>query len=370
MRRSFGLPLDRLGVLLAAVTLGYLLSSFSSGRVVARLGLGRVLSWSSFLIAVSLSLYALAPTWAVVLLGGVFAGLGAGAIDAGINAYAAHHFSAGRVSWLHACWGIGASLGPLWMSTALASGLGWRLGYAGLGLVLAGLAIAFQRTSGKWGRSDPTAPGGPAAALLGSLRERPVQANLALFFWYTGLEAGVGQWAFSLFTESRGFATAVAGTWVSAYWGSLTLGRMVSGALAERLGPNRLLRAGLAVAPIGALFVWARLGSWADALGLVLMGLALAPTFPLLIADTPRRVGTAHAANAVGFQVSVGYLGAALIPGAVGLVAQRTSVEAIAAIWLASALVLLLLHETLRLTTAAAARTPRPAPEAGRGPTT
>ncbi len=369
MRRSFGLPIDRLGLLLTAVTIGYLVSSFGSGRVVARFGLGRVLAGSSGLVATSLVLYVVSPFWSLVLVGGVLAGLGAGAIDAGINAYAASHFTAGRVSWLHACWGIGASLGPLVMTTALAWGFGWRWGYGVLALAIGSLGVAFHRTRSRWD-VGAVASQHPAASLWESLGRWPVQGNMALFFWYVGLESSVGQWAFSLLTEGRQLRATPAGLWVSCYWASLTVGRMLSGALADRLGPTCVLRAGVALTPVGAGLVCASLSPWADGLGLVLMGLSLAPTFPLLIAGTPRRVGPAHAGNAVGFQVSVGSIGAALLPGAIGWIAQRASVEAIAVCWLASTLVLLLLHETVRLTTAGPERTPRPGPAGGPAPTT
>jgi fucose permease len=369
MRRSFGLPIDRLGFLLAAVTLGYLVSSFSSGRVVARFGLGRVLAGSSALVAASLTLYVVSPAWGLVILGGVLAGLGAGAIDAGINAYAASCFTAGRVSWLHACWGIGAALGPLVMTGAIASGFGWRWGYSGLAVSVAALGVAFHHTRSRWDLGAVTQEH-PAASLLASLRHGPVQGNMALFFWYVGLESGIGQWAYSLLTESRRVGATTAGIWVSAYWASLTIGRMLSGVLADRLGPSRLLRAAVAVTPLGAGFVCASLGPGADVLGLVLMGLGLAPVFPLLIAGTPRRVGPAHAGNAVGFQVSVGSIGAALLPGGMGFIAQRAGVEAIAVCWLASTLVLLLLHEGVRATTGGAEQNRRPVPGDGPGPTT
>lgn len=369
MRRSFGLPIDRLGLLLTAVTIGYLISSFGSGGVVARLGLGRVLAGSSALVAASLTLYVVSPFWSLVLVGGTLAGLGAGAIDAGINAYAASHFSAGRVSWLHACWGIGASLGPLVMTTALASGFGWRWGYTVLALAIGALGAAFHRTRSRWD-VGAVAAGHPAASLGASLREWPVQGNMALFFWYVGLESSIGQWAFSLLTESRHVGATPAGLWVSCYWASLTLGRMLSGAWADRLGPSRVLRSGIALTPVGAGLVCASWSPWLDGMGLMLMGLGLAPTFPLLIAGTPKRVGPAHAGNAVGFQVSVGSIGAALLPGAIGWIAQRASVEAIAVCWLASTLVLLLLHETVRVTTEARGRTRRPVPAAGPAPTT
>ena len=96
--------------------IGYLVSSVSSGALVARLGVGRVLLWSSVLMAVNALTCALAPAWSVMVAAGLLAGLGAGAIDAGINAFAAARFSPRLVSWLHACYVVGAMLGPLLMT--------------------------------------------------------------------------------------------------------------------------------------------------------------------------------------------------------------------------------------------------------------
>ena len=72
-----------------------------------------------------------------------------------------------------------------------------------------------------------------------------------------------------------------------------------------------------------------------------------APIFPILIAETPRRLGAAQTANAVGFQVAVAVAGGAALPALLGVVAARTSLEAIGPCLLAAAIVQLLLYELL-----------------------
>ena len=82
----------------------------------------------------------------------------------------------------------------------------------------------------------------------------------------------------------------------------------------------------------------------------MILGAALAPVYPLLTADTPRRVGTRYAMHAVGFQVSAAYLGAAAIPGAVGVAATWHGGDVIGLALVAVALAVLALHEaTLRI---------------------
>jgi fucose permease len=350
IRRTFGLPQDQLGALLASAMAGYLTSSFSSGAVVARLGVGRLLFWSSALMIVNSLAYALAPTWGVMVAAGVLAGLGAGAIDAGINAFAAGHFSPRLVSWLHASYGVGAMLGPLLMTGVLTSGLGWRWGYAVIGLVLAAMAVSFLVTIRFWdlARPEPGSPDAvrvPAARLLETLARPRVWLNVALFFVYTGLEVSAGQWSYSLFTEARGVAPGVAGIWVAVYWAGLTSGRIVSGAVASRIPGDALLRLGTIGSVVGALLIWWDPGMSSGFLGLAVLGFALAPIFPTLIAQTPTRLGPSHATSAIGFQVAGAYLGTAAIPGLTGVLAVRGGLAVIGPCLFGTAALLLLLQE-------------------------
>jgi len=353
IRRSFDLPPDQLGTLLASATIGYLTSSFSSGAVVTRLGIGRLLLWSSALMVVNSLAYALAPSWWLMVGAGVLAGLGAGAIDAGINAFAAARFSPRLVSWLHASYGVGATLGPLLMTAVLTSGLGWRWGYAVIGLVLAALAVSFLLTVRLW-RMDPSERGSPsdarepAAGLFDTLARRRVWLNIALFFVYTGLEVSAGQWSYSLFTEARGVAPGVAGIWIGVYWAGLTAGRIASGAVASRLPGDALVRLGSIGALIGALLIWWDPGMGAGFLGLAALGFALAPIYPTLIAETPKRLGPSHATSAIGFQVAAAYLGTAAIPGLTGLLASQAGLTVIGPCLFGTALVLFLLQEITR----------------------
>lgn len=361
VRRTFGVPLDGLGLLLFATTSGYLTSSFLSGPIVRRVGVGGLLVGSSLLVVTSAVGYALSPGWAFVLLAAVPAGLGAGAIDAGINAYAAARFPPGRVAWLHASWGIGATLGPLLMTGVLAHGWSWRWGYGVLAFVLTGLGLAFQGTRALWEAGEKIGGEAGAAARIGdSLREPFLRANVALFFVYTGVEAMAGQWAYSLFTEGRGFSPEGAGVSVGAYWGSLTLGRIVSGALAHHVPPALLLRGSVALLPVFAFLIAATRGPLWGFSALALLGFAGGPVFPLLIAGTPERVGAAHSHNAVGVQVAAACLGSAALPAVAGVLARAYGIEAISVSLVTTALVALALHEWVlrRERVAAPARLP------------
>jgi fucose permease len=348
LRRSFDRPIDQLGLILLATMAGYLASSFSAGAVLARVGVGRLLVASGLLVAASAAAWAATPWWSVVVGGAFVSGLGAGAIDAGINAFAAARFTPRVLTWLHACWGLGAMAGPLVMTAVVAGGAGWRWGYVLLAASLVAMAGCFQVTLGLWElpaaegpRSLPAVAGG----LVEALREPKVRGNALLFFLYTGVEASAGQWAFSLLTESRGMTTAVAGLAASAYWGSIFAGRLAFGALAHRVPPARLLRLGMAGAPLAALAVSVTRSGAGGFAGLFALGLLLAPIFPLMIAETPSRVGDRHASHAIGFQISAATLGAGTLPAAAGLLARHAGLEALGPFLLAVSVLVLVLHE-------------------------
>jgi fucose permease len=142
-------------------------------------------------------------------------------------------------------------------------------------------------------------------------------------------------------------STALAGAGVSLYWGGLTLGRLASGAVVHRVRPVALLRASLLLVPALLGLLWAGLSPLSDLVALSALGFVCGPVFPLLIAGTSARVGEAHAANAVGIQISFASFGWAVLPGAAGVIAQAQGLGAIPPFLLACALLVILLHEAL-----------------------
>jgi len=365
IRTFFNLPLDALGALLVMFTTGYLLSSSSSGRILARLNVGLLLALSCLATAVSLLGYALTPSWWIMVALGLLSGLGAGAIDAGLNTYAATHFSARSVNWLHACYGIGATIGPFIMTSVLTAHHPWQRGYVIVGLAQLALAMCFGVTSKLWAnnsseaelaqndhsksassvRASPTSP-----TLTGTLRLPAVWLSIAVFFVYTGIEAAAGTWAYSLFTEGRGVPMMIAGTWVSVYWGCLTAGRLLSGFTINFVPVRLLLRYCIVSIALGAGMIWLNITSIISFIGLALMGLASAPIFPSMIATTPERLGEAHTANVVGFRIAAAVRGASLLPSLSGVLADSFGLEIVAPTLLMAALLLLAIYEMLTAT--------------------
>lgn len=337
MRADFAVPLDALGLLLVASVAGYMTSSFLSGALVARLGVGKLLAISCTLTGVALFGYTLVPAWWMVAVLGVMAGLGAGAIDAGLNTYAAAHFAPGLVQWLHASYGIGITLGPIIMTTGLTTFDSWRFGYRVVAAVQLLMALAFTLTLYWWNDHEADRAGEPREKRLtdyktplGQTLRRPrVWLSISLFILYVGAEVSLGTWAYSLLTESRGVVPGLAGALTGLYWATFTLGRILAGVFAGRLGVDRLVQGGLGLAFIGAVLLWLNPFPLANVAAVSFIGLAIAPIFPALISGTSRRVGARFAANTIGMQMTATGLGGALVPALMGILARRFSLEVI-----------------------------------------
>jgi fucose permease len=174
-----------------------------------------------------------------------------------------------------------------------------------------------------------------------------VWLSIAVFFVYTGLEVTAGTWVYSLLTEARAVTGSTAGIWVSVYWGSLTVGRLVSGVVVGFVPVFLLLRLCIINVALGAVLLWSNLTNLCSFLGLALIGVSLAPIFPSLIATTPARLGEAHTAHGVGLQVAAAVLGQSLLPGLVGILARYLHLEIIGPALCTMAVVLFALYESL-----------------------
>ena len=422
MRAELGAPLEKLGLISGVVLWISAFSSATSGFVAQRLGTGLLTALSCLCTALGLLGYALAPSLGFVLLCALPLGLGQGAVDSGLNLYVARHYSARHMNWLHSFWGVGATLGPLIMTLALAN-LDWRWGYGALALLqaLLGVCVGLSILPGWWGESkrrsstavttatdqtneaetasdadcacamtrsalddgdacrgndgsgetsldkgcavnassvdacsgdvcsdnvcsgaacsDDVCSGDAssdkageacrcvAAPVAGRLWQTGDQLlGVSLFFFYSGIEFSLGIWLYSFLLDVRHLGPSEAGLCVALFYGSIMGGRLLAGVVAPRLGNERIIRLGLALAMLGVIWLWLWPGPLALA-GAMLNGLGLAPVYPGLMYETPRRFTEAVTGRLVGFQVGAACLGSSLVAGAVGLVLARWSLD-------------------------------------------
>ncbi len=324
---SLGLAVGLAGSITLVITLLSGASGFASGHIIGRFGTGPVVLASCVLTGSALLAIGRADNFAWLIVAAIPLGLGAGAVDAGLNSYVAHHYSGRHMNWLHACWGVGATVGPLVMAHAIANGSGWRSGYLRLGATQLTLAVLFLITLRLW-NAVPTRPTEHATTKVKppTLDARSFAAWLspAIFSLYAALELTVGLWAGTILVANRGLAVEVAATITAAYYAAITVGRIAVGFVVERWGNRRLVALGTALALAGALLFASTSSPAATVVALGLIGLGFAPVYPCLMHEVPRRFAPAAATVVIGRQSGAAYLGAALLPAATGALAQHS----------------------------------------------
>lgn len=333
IRSGFGIELDAIGMLLVASVCGYMTSSFASGFLLARVGVGRVLAASCALTGMALIGYTLVPEWYMMVALGVFSGLGAGAIDAGLNTYVAAHFGEGLMQWLHASWGVGITTGPILMTIGLTTIKTWHFGYRVVGVFQLLLAACFVLTLPMWNRNK-AAPGAVEekkltdykTPFLETIKQPSVWLSVLLFFLYVGAEGALGTWTYTLLTESRHVNETLAGFFAGSYWMTFTIGRIIAGLFANRIGINKLVIGGCIGALAGAaLLIWNPANSEiANVVAVAVIGISIAPIFPAMMSGTRTRVGDHFAANTIGMQMAATGFGTAVIPSTMGILARLT----------------------------------------------
>ena len=350
MQRSFEVSLDSIGVLLGAITIGRLLLSFYSGRLIAQMSMGLYLLGGSLIMLVGLAGFMLLASWPLLIVAAFIYGLGSSMLNTGVNTFAAVYYRSGRMNWLHAWYGFGSALGPLLVTfIVIDAAQSWRWAYVVLVALQVVLVVGLGWTFRQW--QLPSVQNESARPRRVPARETlhiaAVWFGMALFFLHGGLQIGTGQLSSSLLVEGRGLDARLVGTWISIYWAGLTVGRIVTGLVIDRIGNVLLLRLSMLGTVGGVLLLWLHPSDLLSFIGIALIGLTLGPILPTLLADTPERTGALHSPNTVGFQIAASGVGLALLPGVAAFVAARAGLEIIGPFLMALAVISYVVYEVM-----------------------
>jgi FHS family Na+ dependent glucose MFS transporter 1 len=118
-----------------------------------------------------------------------------------------------------------------------------------------------------------------------------VALTTLFFLLYIGAEQGLGGWISTYSLRLQLASETTAAYLASAFWGALTIGRLLAIPVAARVRPSRIVAAGLAGALASALLLVVSGRSaamlWAGTVGL---GMSLAPIVPTTLALVERRM--------------------------------------------------------------------------------
>ena len=328
MYTDLGLPVSLGSVVTMIISCGTIVSSLSSAAVINRFGTGRVTAASTVLTAAALLGFSLAPSLLWLCLLAVPLGLGAGAIDTALNNYVALHYRATHMNFLHCAYGVGVTVSPLIMSFALSAGT-WREGYLGATVCQAAIAlltIAILPLWGKVARADEERGEKDAEprteSPLALVRRRDVRLACLVFLASVAIEGICNTWGTSYLVNARGMGAGEAAGTVTVYYVGVTLGRFLSGVLANRLSSKQLVGLGQLVTFAAVLVLLAPLPVGAASVGLFLVGFGNSPLYPNMLHLTPRLFGRELSQSVIGVQMAASYVGSLALAPLFGVVGQ------------------------------------------------
>lgn len=328
IRVDFDVPLSYMGLVSMIIAGGTIISGLMSERLTKKFGTRAVVAVSVALTAIALFGFSTVGQFWQMCLWGIPYGFGAGAIDAALNNYVALYYNSRHMSWLHCFWGVGTIISPYIMSYALTHST-WSNGYRNVSYIQFGILAVILIAMPLWKiNKDPavTEEDKPLLGLHGALKIKGVPTLLIGFYAYCAAETTTMLWASSYLEGTRGISKDKAAAFGSLFFIGITAGRFLSGFISDKLGDNRMIRLGTAIALFGVILIALPVGA-ASMVGFVIIGLGCAPVYPCIIHSTPANFGAENSQGIIGIQMASAYVGSTFMPPVFGLLANHVSLK-------------------------------------------
>ena len=326
---EFHVTYSAVGIISMAIAVCTVISSLQTIRITQKTGTGKLVLSSILLTAMGLIGFAFTKNFFLLIVAALPLGFGAGAIDTSVNNYVSSNLKAYHMNWLHAFWGMGATLGPIIMGVVLDNHFSWRNGYLIIGSIQLILAFILLISLPLWKQNEQKVAIEPDKSKLSFgalLKQKGVMWSLLSFLFYVGIEGTIFLWGSSYLVEIKSVTAASASFILSLFFASITLGRIISGFVTFWLSNPKLLLLSESILLIGICTVAIGRGSILY-IGFILIGLGCAAIFPTMMHETPERFGARNSGAIIGFQVAFGYVGVTILPPLLGILFQRVSMN-------------------------------------------
>ena len=309
-----GSALSQVSILFSARAFGYLLGSVAIGRLYDRLVGHRVMA--VMLVLMMTGMVAVPAVPLLPLLVGVFLflGISEAGVDVGGNTLIVWRHGA-RVgpfmNAMHFCFGVGSFVAPIIIAQVMLRTGGITWAYRLLALLMLPAVIWVYRTP------SPRPPTAHEQEGLALPRPWPVFLIALLLFLFVAAEASYGGWIYSYAIKLNIGTATTAAYLTSAFWGALTLGRLVSIPIASRFRPSAILLGNILGCLAGLMIVLLGQSSlpmlWA---GTFIFGFSNGPLFPTTISFASTRMTTTGRVTA--WFLIGGSLGVMILPWVIG----------------------------------------------------
>ena len=358
MSEDIGAGIILIGILTMVNYISSGILSFSAYKIRMKLGTSRSNVLGLMLAAISMLILANATSFVAIVIATVFLGASAGIIDVNSNSYVVKAYETKWVSFMHACWGLGATIGPMVMSFALVYLKNYRFGFY-ISFVMMLIISALMLFAKKyWDNKKITLD--KEYVELHSVTEEEKEANvgfadilkiknalkiLICFMLANGAGCSLSAWVATMATEQRGVAVAEAAIASSIFFFALMLGRIVFGMLADKIGISKTLLICMFLTMVSVICYYIPYKSLAVVYAhSAIIGFSSGALIPLLNSNLKELFDTKYLSPLISFGGVFGLCGIAAGSAIMTLVANALSIHHVQIVQIISFIILFVLY--------------------------
>ena len=313
----FGVDKATAGSLFLVNTFGIVIGSVLFGPIADRKGYKELLLLALAVILIGLEGIAFAPSMAWLRVAVLLTGFGGGIINGGANALVADISTEARTAGLSHV-GVYFGVGAVGVPFVLGSLLG-AFSYSTIIAAVGGLVVIPLLATAVTRFPVPKQGQGFLLAAAQGLLHDPVLLTFGtMLFLESGMEITVGGWTSTFFKEELSMTDQSALVYLSLYWLGMMLARASLAAVLRRASPPRVLFGCLTVALAGSLLLITTRNPALAALGVSLLGVGFAATFPVVLGLVGDRYASLSG-TAFSIVMVMALTGGMLLPYATGL---------------------------------------------------
>lgn len=322
----FGIDKAQAGSLFLLMTLGVLVGSLVFGPMVDRYGYKGMLLLATALIVLGLEGIAFASSLSVLRFAVGLIGFGGGIVNGSTNALVSDISSEGKVAGLNLLgvfFGIGAVGVPFLLATMSGSFSRTTLIAAVGALVLFPFLFILVTPF-----PSPKQPQGFPIATAGRLIRDPFLLLMGfMLFLESGMEITVGGWTSTFVNEELAVRARTALAVLSLYWMGMMLARLALGTFLRKVPPVRVLYVCLSTAFIGAVTLLATTSVSTASIGVFMLGIGFAATFPTVLGFVGDRYAELSG-TAFSLVIAMALCGGMLLPWLAGVLGASYGMRA------------------------------------------
>lgn len=326
---EFDLPISYSNFVTGLIYTGTIVSSLLSARLTKKLRTPLVVAISTALTAIAILGFSFSKNVLMLCVFSIPLGLGAGGIDNVLNAYVALNYKATHVNFLHCSYGVGVTLSPFLMSLTLKQSNNWQGGYRIMFFFQLALTIMCFLSIPIWNKvkEQKAEEDETRVVSIPELLKIPIARwSLVIYFGSCAIESVCLAWGSTFLVDSKGLTPDKAAGMITFYFIGMTLGRFLSGLIANKISPKKIIVIGELVVFIAVILTFFKNPILAT-IGLFLIGLGNGPVFPNMTHLTPIHMGRDISQSFIGLQGAVSYCSILISPITFGLLAQKISTD-------------------------------------------